>query len=210
MSTDAVLLLHGLWMNGATLLFLSRRLARAGFAPHRLGYASVRRDLSDHIAVIARALDRIDAARIHVVAHSMGGVVALAALGHVSDPRIGRVVVLGAPLNGCRVGRVLAERAGWRMLLGSSAAIWSRPPALAVPRGVEVAAIAGTRRIGFGRLLVAIEGVNDGVVTLEETRLAGLAAHLVLPVSHSTMLLSPRVARATAHFLHHGRFDDEA
>lgn len=210
MRQEAVLLVHGLWMNRATMWLLSRRLRRAGFSTHCLRYASVRGDLRDHIARIARALERMDAPRIHVVAHSMGGVVALAALGQLREPRLGRVVTLGAPLNGSDVGRVLAGRNGWRTLLGASAAVWREPPALAVPRGAEVAAIAGTRRIGLGRFLVALAEANDGVVTIEETRLAGLAAHLVLPVSHSAMLLSARVAQETIHFLRHGRFSHGA
>jgi hypothetical protein len=48
---------------------------------------------------------------------------------------------------------------------------------------------------------------SDGVVTVEETRLPGLSDHLVLPVSHSGMLISQEVARQTAAFLRDGRFE---
>jgi hypothetical protein len=36
--------------------------------------------------------------------------------------------------------------------------------------------------------------------------LEGAAAHLVLPVSHTSMLFSPTVAAQTVHFLRNGRF----
>jgi len=48
---------------------------------------------------------------------------------------------------------------------------------------------------------------SDGVVTVDETRLPGLSDHLVLPVSHSGMLISREVALQTAAFLRYGRFE---
>ena len=43
-------------------------------------------------------------------------------------------------------------------------------------------------------------------VAVAETRLPGATAHLTLPVSHTGMLLSARVAREVGSFLDHGRF----
>jgi len=43
-------------------------------------------------------------------------------------------------------------------------------------------------------------------VAVSETQLPGATAHLILPVSHTGMLLSARVARETGSFLEHGRF----
>jgi len=47
-----------------------------------------------------------------------------------------------------------------------------------------------------------------GVVTLAETRLPGATAHVTLPVSHTGMLLSARVAQEVGEFLEHGRFHE--
>jgi hypothetical protein len=66
--------------------------------------------------------------------------------------------------------------------------------------------VAGTLPIGLGRLIGPLPGPNDGVVTVEETGIAGMADRLVLPVSHSAMLVSARVADCVAAFLHEGRF----
>ena len=66
--------------------------------------------------------------------------------------------------------------------------------------------IAGTRPFGLGRVLGRLPGVNDGVVCLDETALEGMAERVVLPVGHSAMLISARVAENVATFLAEGRF----
>ena len=47
---------------------------------------------------------------------------------------------------------------------------------------------------------------HDGAVAVEETRLPCARDHIVLPVSHSGMLLSQAVAEQAAAFLRDGRF----
>jgi len=70
----------------------------------------------------------------------------------------------------------------------------------------ELGLIAGNRSLGAGRLMSDFDGENDGTVAVAETRLPGATAHLTLPVSHTGMLLSARVAREVGSFLEHGRF----
>jgi hypothetical protein len=75
---------------------------------------------------------------------------------------------------------------------------WSGTPALGV--------FAGRIGVGVGRLLGGFDVPYDGTVAVVETRLAGIADHLVLPVSHSTLLFSREFARHAIEFLEHGRF----
>ena len=48
---------------------------------------------------------------------------------------------------------------------------------------------------------------NDGVVTVTETECEAACHRIVLPINHTGMLLSRRVARQTGAFLRDGRFD---
>lgn len=204
--TEAVVLVHGLWMGGFVMGFLSRLLAAHGYATKSIGYPSMRREFRHNVALVQRAIEGLAAERVHLVGHSLGGLVALAALTGRRDPRVGRVVLLGSPVRGCQGGRQMAERAWGRPFLGASAALWREPPQLAAPAGVEVGAIAGTRRLGMGSIVLKLPGPNDGVVTVDETRLPGLVDHLVLKVSHSGMLVSREVGEQVAAFLGSGRF----
>ena len=207
MSGDAVLLVHGLWMNRVVMLYLARRLRERGFAARTIGYYSVMHDLARNARLVAAAIAAIDAPRVHVVAHSLGGVVTLAALRDHPDERVRRVVLLGSPLAGSASGRSFAAKRWGAPLLGTTRALWGRMPRLEVPPGVEVGAIAGERRLGFGRLIgLAVPLPNDGVVAVEETKHPQLADHLVMRVAHSEMLVSSAVARQAAAFLESGRF----
>ena len=69
--------------------------------------------------------------------------------------------------------------------------------------------IAGSRPWGLGRLVMRLPGTNDGVVRLEETEVAGMRDRIVLPVSHSGMLVSARVANEIAAFLERGAFEHD-
>jgi hypothetical protein len=72
----------------------------------------------------------------------------------------------------------------------------------------ELGVIAGDRARGFGRLVGQLPPPNDGVVMVDETRLEGAKAHLVVHSSHSGMLFSRGVARHAAAFLRDGHFGD--
>jgi hypothetical protein len=124
--------------------------------------------------------------------------------------RLGRVVCLGAPLRGSRTAARLARVPGGRRLIGRCLAEVNACGGFKSWRaGVEVGGIAGRIPLGVGRLLGPFPEPNDGTVAVAETVIAGLADHIVLPVSHVALLWSERVAAQTAHFLAHGRFRHE-
>ena len=67
--------------------------------------------------------------------------------------------------------------------------------------------IAGRSPYGLGRFVGHIEDDNDGTVAVAETRLKGLADHVVVATSHTGMLVSPHVAHQAIAFLRTGHFD---
>jgi pimeloyl-ACP methyl ester carboxylesterase len=203
---EPVLLVHGLWTNRAIMLYLSRALAGRGFAPRAIGYYSALDEFEHNAGRLARAIAECAGDRIHIVAHSLGGLVALRALARRPDARVRRIVLLGAPLTGCHSGRKLARMRFIAPLLGTTRSLWIDMPQLDIPPGIEAGAIAGTRRVGLGSLVLRLPGASDGAVLVEETRHPRLADHLVMPVAHSEMLMSRAVAAQVAAFLGTGHF----
>ena len=212
---EPVLLLHGLWMNRYAMHALGHRLRDDGFDATAITYHSMRDTVEDHVAAVEHKLEAMrkesdQMRRIHLVGHSMGGVVALKVLERMRDralaARIGRVVLLGAPVAGCESGAAASRMLAVQWLLGRSADLWKSGYRLQIPEGCTVGSIAGTRPLGLAMALVQLSGANDGVVRVDETRLSGLVDHLVLPVSHTGMLISRNVARQCTNFLRDGRF----
>lgn len=207
-----VILAHGLWVPGVVMRPLAARLARAGFRCHNFSYLGAGRPLESHAARLARFARDVsdDSDPAHFVGHSLGGLVILEALQRHPETLAGRVVLLGAPVNGCYAGRRLAKYPGGRWFLGRSEVLWRERRAAHWRRPEALGVIAGTLPLGLGRLFGPLPGVNDGVVALEETTVEGMTERVALPVGHSAMLVSARVAEQVAAFLHEGKFSAHA
>jgi len=200
-----VVLASGLWMPAAATLFIAGQLARAGFATRRFAYSGRHPFDANVERLITFMRENYDGRAAHFVGHSLGGVLIYEMLERHREIAAGRIVLLGAPVRGCRAGRRLGSSAIGRWMLGGCAmrweprdAVWRRPEALGV--------IAGTVPLGLGRALGALPGENDGVVCVEETSLEGMADRALVRTAHSTLALSARVARLIERFLGAGRF----
>lgn len=203
MTTRRVILLHGLWMRPASMALLSSRLIQAGFAPTRLGYASVRGGPSMAGSELVQA---IDGRPCHIVAHSLGGLIALSTLEVQPQLPVERIVCLGSPLCGSAAAAGLSRLPVLGSTLGRSARLL-RSGCQPWQGVAEVGMVAGRRSIGLGQVLGRFVDENDGTVAVSETRLDGLADHIALPASHTGLLFSPLAARQTIAFLREGRFD---
>lgn len=193
------MLVPGLWMPSVIMAPLAARLARAGFRPRRIVYSG-RRSLEAAVEQLAR-----ERAAPYFVGHSLGGVLIFDMLSRHPEIAAARVVLIGAPVNGCLAGRRLGTWKIGRWMLGASAprwetcaARWRRPEPLGV--------IAGTRPFGLGRTLGTLPGENDGVVRVEETTVEGMTDRVLLRQGHSQLAVSARVSGLVERFLRAGSF----
>jgi pimeloyl-ACP methyl ester carboxylesterase len=204
-SNGAVLLVHGLWMRGITMRWLATRLRSRGFEPRTFEYFSL---LQDTDAVVARLGDALrERPGTHVLAHSLGGLLALRAAERVGAADVGRIVCMGSPLAGSRAAATIAAKlpAGAQLVGHNRALLESGVDHL--PDDIEVGAIAGCVPHGLGGLVARFEGDHDGSVAVAEPRFQGLADHVVLRASHSGLLFSDPAVRQAAAFLRDGRFE---
>lgn len=200
-----VLILHGLWMRAPAMQPLARRLRADGFAPSTFDYASRGVDPEHSCQRLADRIATFDGEPVHLVGHSLGGLIAVETLARHAGLPVGRVVCLGSPLNGASAAVGLARHRGSRWFLGRSAPLLQRGAGLDRV-GVPVGMVAGTQGVGLGRMFARFEGPHDGTVALDETRADGLADHVTLATSHSGLLFSKRAAVLAGRFLRDGRF----
>ena len=206
-----VLLLHGLGRSPVVFAKMEPALRAAGYEAVAISYPSLTRDIEGHAAQLNRLLDRAEGvSRVSFVTHSLGGIVLREALARESAWRdrlaLGRVVMLAPPNQGSELAAALDDIPLFHLLAGPSAEqlVKGRSYA-ALPTGVEVGVIAGGTPDGegFNPLLSAN---NDGVVTIEETRLAGAKDALVVSALHTFIASDPEAIAATLAFLETGSF----
>ena|ERR1700689_1954263 len=208
MPSATVVYVHGLWMTGIESIWLRRRLARQrGYRFQVFRYASVRAPLARILESLRDSIAAAETPRVHLLGHSLGGLLIQRCLERYPMRQPGRVVFLGTPLAGSHAARRLARSSlGLRLLGDASAGELLAGQPRRWDSGRELGIIAGTMPFGFGRLLLKFNEGNDGTVAVSETRMAGATAFLAVPASHSGLLLSARVAREAGSFLEYGSF----
>jgi pimeloyl-ACP methyl ester carboxylesterase len=206
-SNETVILVHGLWMTGVELSLLQRRLRTAGYRVRKFRYRMLSAGLNENRKKFAEFIASHSDEQLHIIGHSLGGVLALHVLQKFPELNVKKIICLGSPVLDSSAARgALRFRYGSRLIgktlidatVDQPLSHWNRPQ--------PVGMIAGSRGIGMSRSFAKLPKPNDGAVTVAETCLPGLADHLVVRTSHSGLLFSQEVARQCDWFLRHGCF----
>ena len=206
-ANEQVVLVHGLWMHGAVMQWMARRIARAGYEVHCYSYPSVRMSLAENVRRLAAFCQTLNARPLHLAGHSLGGLLIARLLDEPHRLDIGRVVLMGAPFVDSFAARRLCRVHIGSIAVGASIAEWlrgARPESLL---SYEIGVIAGNRGVGLGVMMAPdLPTPHDGTVSVAETRVPGARDSIVLPVTHTQMLVSNGVVRQVCEFLRRGRF----
>ncbi|MFN3953438.1 MAG: esterase/lipase family protein [Pararhodobacter sp.] len=211
---DCVVLLHGLSRTENSMLVMQETLEFHGYRVVNDGYPSNAAPIADLVAHVGRAAARCGRLRTHFVTHSMGGILVRAWLRNNRPVRMGRVVMLAPPNHGTEVVDNLAQFELLPDLLDflhgpAARELGTDPdsvPNRLPPVDYELGVIAGNRALSpLGPIM--IEGANDGTVSVASTRVEGMTDHIVLPATHTMMMVNPIVLAEVLEFLRHGTFD---
>lgn len=196
---DVVVCVHGFMRTRASMLYAETALRKAGFEVVNWGYPSRKKSIADHGEDLARELqwieERYPNRKIHFFTHSLGGLIVRSALNHPLCPKsakLGKAVLCACPNRGSGTARSVRRlpfvqkafglHAGAELLEAGEddfEALGAFPPS------VEVLIVAGTK---------------DGKVKVEETLLKTPHRFLAFPITHTWIMWSPQVLRATVDF----------
>jgi len=213
-SGECVVLIHGWGQWSNSMAEMEEKLSQAGLAAFTINYPSLRAPIEDLAEeAVPRGVDscrEIGALRIHFVGHSMGGLMIRLYLRDHRLPELGRVVMLGTPNQGTQLVDRFDGLPGFG-LLGPARQLGTGPEAIVrqlPPVDFDLGVIAGKRSIN-PLSPVLIDGTDDGLVSVESTRVEGMRQHIILPAIHNTMPRNNRVIDHTIHYLKLGNFIPE-
>lgn len=206
---ETVVLLHGLGRSNLAMWRLADRLEDADYHVVRIGYRSIGTTLSEVIADISRQINHccLEAEHpVHFAGHSLGGLLIRAYLQHNQPKSLGNVVLIGTPNQGTSMANWLGGKEWVQFVMPMARELGTEPssfPNSLAPPYYPVGVIAGVADYDNDDYL---PGRDDGMVTVESTKLEGMRDFVEVNTGHSMMRYNDAVATQTIYFLKHGHF----
>ena len=204
---QTVVLLQGMGRGRASLWVLETRLKTAGFRTVSFPYVTHARSLdqlSDDLVKFIR--DNVKTPSYSVIGHSLGNVIVRNCFNKEMPPGLKRIVMLAPPNRPADLARALKDNPVYRWFTGESGQQLASDEFyknLPVPTA-EFGVIAGDRGQS-----VTFKEPNDGVITVESTKLDGMKAWVLVHQAHTFIMNSRQVAQLAIRFIEHGDFNVE-
>lgn len=195
-TTATVVVVHGLASNRLDMWPIAQRLRWFGYDVINWGYPSTRKTIEHHGRSLANRLKLASIngrQRLHVVAHSMGCIVARCALAADVPENFGRLVMLAPPNQGSFAARKLSPWLGW----------YSKTLVeLSDDRDSFVNQLPPLQDVDFG----VVAAQKDRVIETSRTLLPGMNDFTIVNTGHGAMPWIRRVGELSHKYLESGRF----
>lgn len=211
LAQECVVLLHGMARTDRSMNKMEAALKEDGYRVVNFGYPSTRYDIASIAKdYLPKAISQCGSGvTINFVTHSLGGIVLRQYLSVNTLESLGRVVMLGPPNRGSEVVDKLKNVPGFKLINGPAGlelgtgkeSVPNSLGAVTYPVGV----IAGSSTIN-PILSQMLPNPDDGKVSVERTKVEGMADHIVVSVSHPFLMRNSAVIFQVKAFLKTGKF----
>ena len=210
---ECVILLHGLARTSHSMAPLEETLRAKGYWVANIDYPSRDQPIESLAPeAVGRGLEACRSCQakvIHFVTHSMGGILVRYYLARHTVPELGRVVMLAPPNQGSEVVDRFSKMPGYETVNGPAGYQLGTAPD-SVPNSLgpvtyPVGVIAGTESVNL-LLSSALPDPDDGKVSVERTRVEGMADFITVEASHPFIMRDDEAIRQALFFLQVGHF----
>ncbi len=213
LSGDCVIMLHGLARTNLSMKPMQAALSQHGYLVVNRTYSSryfTIETLSDTtIPVVIQACREQGAKRIHIVTHSLGGILVRYYMESNEIPEIGRFIMLAPPNQGSEVIDTFGKVPGFYSIFGPAGLQLGTKedgvPRQLGPVTIDTAVISGTSSINVF-LSLSLPNPDDGKVSVASTRVDGMCALLQLPIAHPFIMKDARVITEVLTYISTGEF----
>ena len=212
-SRDCVVLLHGLNRSYRAMSKMATSLQEAGYTTANVDYPSQAASVEELAPMaVNEGLEKCreaNAEQIHFVTHSIGGILLRYAHNETPIPELGRVVMLAPPNQGSEIVDVTRNWPTAELFSGEAGLQLGTDensiPSQLGPVDFELGVVAGTGTIS-PIMSAMLPQPNDGKVSVESTKVAGMDDFLLVDNSHHYIVSSDIVIENTKAFLRAGKF----
>jgi hypothetical protein len=214
---ECVIVLHGLGRTAYSMSRIENALGNNHYLVWNESYPSTSENIEE-LATTAinkglKFCSSNNAAAIHFVTHSLGGILVRQYLQHNTIAGLGRIVMLSPPNQGSEVADLLNEYSLYHLILGPAAAQLGTDEDSLVrqlkPVKGEIGIITGDNSLDPWFSPV-IPGEDDGKVSVESAKLDEMSDFITVHNGHTFIMRDQRVINQILYFLGHGRFSKEA
>lgn len=191
------LFIHGMGRTPLSAFPLLSRLKTGGLVTSTFGYATAFHDFGTISQRLAGRIQTLAAQGDYVlIGHSLGGVLLRAALASLpaDTPQPSHVFLLGSPVLPSRLARQLRNNPLFKVVTKDCGQLLASPERMAgIATVARTTSIVGTKGV-TGKLSPFGAEANDGVVALSEARAEWLTDEVQVPIIHTLLPSSPKVA----------------
>jgi triacylglycerol lipase len=212
-NNECVVLVHGLWRSGFSMRSIAADLEEYGYQTVRIDYPSTEMEIPElaqqYLPKGIESCKQTGAKKIHLVTHSMGGIVARQYLQSNSLPQGSKVVMLSPPNHGSNLSETFGESWWYQWVAGPAAVsltqkengIINQLHTIHEPVGV----IAAYREWSLWPESW-LPKPNDGTVSVESMRLQEMDDFILINSGHATMRYNDEIHQQIRQFLIMGVF----
>lgn len=150
-----VVIIHGLHQRSWIMFWLSKQLAHAGFVTHCFDYASLTGSIEQHSQQLDNWLSQFHHPKVpvHLLGHSLGGLLIRHFVTHYPKWHIGNCVTLGTPHLGSVSADYVQRWLPFAVGRAYQGALDGSAPQL--PDGICLGVIAGDKPYGLGQMFLS-------------------------------------------------------